>query len=105
MLLDLHTDFSGCRSGGLVFQLFNNFPQSVVIHIVKGFGVVNKARVDVFLELSSVFNDPMDVGNLTSGSPTFSKSRISESSLIHYSTSYKLVHMSIENHLVISIKN
>ena len=53
--------------------LFKNFPQFVVIHTVKGFGVVNKAEVDVFLELSGFFNDPMDVVNLLSGSSAFSK--------------------------------
>ena len=50
-----------------------NFPQFVVIHIVKGFGRVNKAKVDVFLELSCFFNDPAEVGNLISGSSAFSK--------------------------------
>ena len=48
--------------------LFKNFPQLVVIHTVKGFGIVNKAEVDVFLELSSFFDDPTDVSNLNSGS-------------------------------------
>ena len=51
----------------------NNFPQFVVIHMVKVFGVVNKAEVDVFLELSCFFNNLADVGNLTSGSSAFSK--------------------------------
>jgi len=55
-------------------HLFQNFPQFVVIHTVKGFGIVNKAEVDVFLELSCFFDDPMDVGNLFSGSSTFTKS-------------------------------
>ena len=55
-------------------HLLKNFPQSVVIHTVKGFGVVNK--VDVSLELSCFFNDPVDVGNLTSGSSAFSKSSL-----------------------------
>ena len=55
------------------FHLFKNFPQFVVIHTIKGFGVVNKAEVDVFLELSCFFNDPVDVGNLISGSSAFSK--------------------------------
>ena len=55
-------------------HLFKNFPQFVVIHTVKGFGIVNKAEVDVFLELSCFFNDPMDVGNLISGSSAFPKS-------------------------------
>ena len=54
--------------------LFQNFPEFVVIHIVKGFGIINKAEVDVFLELSCFFNDPTDVGNLISGSSAFSKS-------------------------------
>ena len=53
-----------------------NFPQFVVIYTVKGFGVVNKAEVDVFLELSCLFYDPMDVGNLISGSSAFSKSSL-----------------------------
>ena len=57
-------------------HLSQNFPQSVVIHTVKGFGVVNKAEVDVFLELSCFFNEPMDVGNLISGSSAFSKSSL-----------------------------
>ena len=57
-------------------HLFKNFPQFVVIHTVKGFGVVNKVEVDVFLELSCFFNDPMDVDNLISGSSVFSKSRL-----------------------------
>ena len=54
-------------------HLFKNFPQFVVIHTVKGFGVVNK-EADVFLELSCFFDDPADVGNLISGSSAFSKS-------------------------------
>ena len=55
-------------------HVFKNFPQFVVIHTVKGFGIVNKAEVDVFLELSCFFDDPEDVGNLISGSSAFSKS-------------------------------
>ena len=54
-------------------HLFQNFPQIVVIHTVKGFGIVNKAEIDVFLELSCFFNDPTDVGNLISCSSAFSK--------------------------------
>ena len=54
-------------------HLFKDFPQFAVIHTVKGFGVVNKAEVDVFLELSCFFNDPADVANLISGSSDFSK--------------------------------
>ena len=57
-------------------HLFENFPQLIVIHRVKGFGIVNKAKIDVFLELSCFFNDPADVGNLSSGSFAFSKTRL-----------------------------
>ena len=57
-------------------HLFQNFPQFIAIHIVKGFGIVNKAEVDVFLELSCVFDDPADVGNLISGSSAFSKTSL-----------------------------
>ena len=57
-------------------HLFQNFPQFVVIHIVKGFGVVNKAEVDVFLDLSCFFNDPTNVSDLISGSSAFSKSSL-----------------------------
>ena len=57
-------------------HLLKNFPQFVVIHTVKGFGVVSKAEIDVFLELSSFFYDPTDVGNLISGSSAFSKSSL-----------------------------
>ena len=57
-------------------HLFKNFPQFVVIHTVKGFGLVNKSEVDVFLELSCFFCDPMDVGNLISGSSAFYKSSL-----------------------------
>ena len=57
-------------------HLFKNFPEFVVVHTVKDFGTVNKAEVDVFLELSCVFNDPVDVGNLMSGFSAFSKSSL-----------------------------
>ena len=65
-------------------HLFKNFPQFIVIHTIKGFGVVNKAvssvqslsRVDVFPDLSCFFDDPQDVGNLISGSSAFSKSSL-----------------------------
>ena len=57
-------------------HLFQNFPQFVVIHTVKGFGIVNKAEGDVFLELSCFFNDPADVGNSISGSSAFSKTSL-----------------------------
>ena len=58
-------------------HLFMNLPQFVVIHTVKGFGIVNKAEIDVFLELSSFFDDPTDVDNLISGSSAFSKTSLS----------------------------
>ena len=57
-------------------HLFQNFPQFIVIRTVKGFGIVSKAETDVFLELSSFFNDPADVGNLISGSSAFSKTTL-----------------------------
>ena len=57
-------------------HLLKNFPQFLVIHTVKIFGIVNKAEVDVFLELSCFFNEPTDVGNLISGSSAFSKSSL-----------------------------
>ena len=57
-------------------HLFQNFPQFIVIHTVKGFGIVNNAEIDVFLELSSFFNDLADVGNLISGSSSFSKTSL-----------------------------
>ena len=57
-------------------HLFKNFPQFAVIHTVKGFSIVNKAEVDVFLELSCFFYDPTDVGNLIPGSSAFSKSNL-----------------------------
>ena len=57
-------------------HLFQNFPQFIVIHTVKGFGIVNKTEVDVFLELSCFFNDPTDIGNLISDSSAFLKSSL-----------------------------
>ena len=56
--------------------LFQNFPQVVVIHTVKSFGIVNKAEVDIFLELSCFFDDSTDVGSLISGSSAFSKTSV-----------------------------
>ena len=66
------------EAGKLVLysHLLKNFPQFVVIHTVKGFGIISKAEVDVFLELSCFFYDPADVGNLTSVSSAFSKSSL-----------------------------
>ena len=57
-------------------HLLKNFPQFVVMHTVKGFGIVNKAEIDVFLELSCFFDDPTDVGNLISSSSALSKSSL-----------------------------
>ena len=57
-------------------HLFQNFPQFIVIYTVKVFGKVNKAEIDVFLELSSFSNDPADVGNLIFGSSAFSKTNL-----------------------------
>ena len=64
------------QEGGKVVcysHLLKNFPQFIVIYTVKGFGIINKAEVDAFLEFSCFFYDPMDVGNLISGSSAFSK--------------------------------
>ena len=72
----MHTGFSRGRSGGLVFPSLSEFPQFTVIHTVKGFGIVNKAEIDVFLELSCFFDDPVDVGNLISGSSAYSKTSL-----------------------------
>jgi len=76
LLPDLHTDFQ--EAGQVVWcSCFSkNFPQFVVIHTVKGFGIVNKTKVDVFLEIACFFYDPTDVGNLISGSSVFSKSNL-----------------------------
>ena len=78
-----------------------NFPQFVVIHTVKGFGAVNKAEVDVFLELSCFFDDPADVGNLVSGSSAFSKTSLN----IRKFTVYVLLKPGLENvqHYVTSV--
>ena len=57
-------------------HVFQNFPQFIVIYRVKGFGVVNKAEIDVFLELSCFFDHPADIGNLISGSSAFSKTSL-----------------------------
>ena len=67
-------------------HLLKNFPQFIVIHTVKGFGIVSKAEIDVFLELSCFFHDPADVGNLISGSSTFSKTSQVEKSDRMWST-------------------
>ena len=57
-------------------HFFQNFPEFIVTHTVKGFGIVSKAGIDVFLELSCFFDDPVDVGNLISGSSAFSKASL-----------------------------
>ena len=57
-------------------HLFQNFPQFIVIHTVKGFGIVNKAEIDVFLELFCFFDDPADIGNLIAGFSAFSKTSL-----------------------------
>ena len=75
------------------YHLFNNFPQFVVIHTVKGFSIVNEAEVDVFLEFSYFFFDPTDVGNLISGSSAFSKSSLN----IWKFSVYILLKSSLEN--------
>ena len=75
LLIDLHTGFSGGRSGGLVFLSLSEF-STVVIHKVKGFSVVSEAEVYVFLEFSCFFYDPADVDSLMPGSFAFPKSSL-----------------------------
>ena len=74
-------------------HLLKNFPQFVVIHTDKGFVIVNKAKIDVFLELSCLFDDPVDVGNLISGSSACSKSSLN----IWKFTVYVLLKPGLEN--------
>ena len=93
MLPDLHTGFSRGRSGDLVGPSLENFPQFIVIHRVKGFGIVKKAEIDVFLELSCFFDDLTDVGNLLSGSFAFSKTSLN----IWKFTVYVLLKPGLEN--------
>ena len=76
LLSDLQTDFPRGRSGGLVFPSLSEFLTVIVIHTVKGLGIVNKAEIDVFLEISCFFDDPANVGNLISGSSAFSKTSL-----------------------------
>ena len=74
-------------------HLFQNFTQFIVIHTVEGFGIVNKAEIDVFLEFSCFFDDPVDVGNLISGSSAFSKTSLN----IWKFTVYILLKPDLEN--------
>ena len=74
-------------------HLFQNFPQFIVTHTVKGFDIVNKAEIDVFLELSCFFHDPADVGNLMSGSSAFSKTSLN----IRKFTAHVLLKSGLEN--------
>jgi len=76
LLPELHIGFSRGRSSGLVFPCLSDFPQFIVIHIVKDSGIVNKAEIDVFLELSCFFYVSVDVGNLISGSFAFPKTNL-----------------------------
>ena len=64
-------------------HLLKNFPQFLAVHTVKGFGIVNKAEIDVFLELSCFFDDPADIGNLVSGSSAFSKTSLNIWKFMH----------------------
>ena len=92
MLPDLHTDFSRGRSGGLVFPSLSEF-STVNCDPHKGFGIVNKTEIDVFLELSCFFDDPADVGNLISGSSASSKTRLN----IRKFTVHILLKLGLEN--------
>ena len=74
-------------------HLFQNFPQFIVIHTVKGFGIVNKAEIDVFLELFCFFHDLVEVGNLISGSSAFSKTSLN----IRKFTIHELLKPGLEN--------
>ena len=74
-------------------HLFQNFPQSVVFHTVKGFGIVNKEEIDIFLELSFFLDNPVNVGNLISGSSAFSKSSLN----IWKFTVHALLKLDLEN--------
>ena len=91
LLPDLHINLSRGRSGDLVLPSL--IFQFVVIHTVKDFGIVNKAEIDVFLELSCFFDDPVDVGNLISGSSVFSKTSLN----IWKFTVYVLLKSGMEN--------
>ena len=76
-------------------HLLKNSPQFVVVHTVKGFGIVNKAEIDVFLELSCFFIDPADIGNLISGSSVFSKTSLNILFTVHVLLKPDLENLSI----------
>ena len=76
MLLDLHKDSQEADQVVWYSHLLRNFPQFIVIYTVKGFAIVNKAEIDIFLEFSCFFCDPADVGNLIFGSSAFLKSSL-----------------------------
>ena len=82
-------------------HLFQNFPQFIVIYTVKGFGIVNQAEIDAFLELSCFFDDPMDVGNLISGSSAFSTTSLN----IREFTVHVLLKSGLENFEDIQMAN
>ena len=92
LLPDLHIGFSRGRSGGLVFPSLSEF-STVYCDPHKGFGIINKAEIDVFLELSCFFDDPADVGNLISFSSAFSKTSLN----IREFTVYVLLKPGLEN--------
>ena len=85
LLPDLHTNFSRGRSGGVVFPSLSEFSTVSCDPHSQGFGIVNKAEVDVFLKLFCLFNDLADVGKLISGSSAFSKARCFEHLEVHSS--------------------
>ena len=79
-------------------HLFKYFPQFIVIHTVKSFGVVSKAEIDVFLELSCFLDDPLDVGNLISGSFAFSKSSLNIWNFTVHDVLFKPCLENVEHH-------
>ena len=90
------TCISICQEAGQVVwysHLFQNFPQCIVIHTIKGLGIVNKGEIDFFLEISCFFHDPADVGNLISGSSAFSKTSL----IIRKFTVHVLLKPGLEN--------
>ena len=93
LLPDLHTDFSRDRSGGLIFPSLSEFSTVYCDPHSQGFGIVNKAEIDVSLEFSCSFHDPADVGYLTSGSTAFSKTSLN----IRVFTVYVLLKSGLEN--------